>query len=148
MMEFYRTAPDVRPIAGVEDVLHELWRRGLHVVLDTGFDRAIVDVVLSRIGWEGAPWLLATVASDEVEQGRPAPDLIHAAMRIAGVTDPAHVTKVGDTPADVQEGLSANCGLVLGVAYGTHTRDELLAAGAHAVIEEPRELTQLLLRQE
>ena len=38
---------------------------------------------------------------------------------------PAHVAKVGDTPADLEEGHNAGCGLVVGVVGGTHTREQL-----------------------
>ena len=51
--------------------------------------------------------------------------LRHALMRRFGVTDPAHVAKIGDTPADLLEGTNAQCGLVVGVTEGTHTREEL-----------------------
>ena len=66
-----------------------------------------------------------SVTSDEVPRGRPYPDLIHRAMQLAGVRAPWNVIKVGDTPFDLLEGLAANCGLVVGVTYGTHSRAEL-----------------------
>jgi phosphoglycolate phosphatase-like HAD superfamily hydrolase len=51
--------------------------------------------------------------------------MIHELMRHFGITDPAHVAKAGDTPADLEEGTNAGCGLVIGVTNGTHSRVQL-----------------------
>ena len=82
------------------------------------------DAALARLGWDHDVVDL-TVTSDEVEQGRPHPHLIYRAMQLAGIGDPRDVAKVGDTPADIEEGRAAGCGLVVGVTYGTHSRAEL-----------------------
>ena len=124
MMEYYRTNPSVRPVQGAEAVFHELRGRGLKVALDTGFDRPIVDVLLSRLAW-GAELIDATATSDEVANGRPHADLINRLMALTGVDDPAAVAKIGDTPSDLLEGTAANCGLVIGVTSGTHRREQL-----------------------
>ena len=46
-------------------------------------------------------------------------------MQLTGIVDPEEVAKIGDTPADIEEGRAAGCGLVVGVTYGTHSRIEL-----------------------
>jgi len=46
-------------------------------------------------------------------------------MKRLGMIDPARVAKVGDTPADLQEGRNAGCGLIIGVTQGTHSREQL-----------------------
>ncbi len=144
MKDHYRHSQFVRPIEGVEETLAYLSDRGLSIALDTGFDREIVDVILERLAWSRATWLKATVASDEVANGRPAPDLIIAAMEKVGVQSSSSVVKVGDTPADMQEGNAAGCGIVVGVSFGTHSAESLKAAGAHVVIDHISELIQLL----
>lgn len=125
MIEFYRHDPAVAPMPGAEACFARLKRRGLRLALDTGFSRAIVQVILRRLDWDVPGFLDATVASDEVPRGRPHPDLIFEAMRRTGVTSPGAVAKVGDTPADLREGQAAGCGLVIGVTQGTHSRAEL-----------------------
>lgn len=124
MLRFYRTSDEVRPIEGAVETFEWLREKGIKVALDTGFSRAIVDVILGRLGW-GEGVLDATVASDEVERGRPYPDLVFEAMARTGVQDVSRVMKVGDTPSDLGEGTSAGCGWVIGVTEGTHTREEL-----------------------
>jgi phosphoglycolate phosphatase-like HAD superfamily hydrolase len=80
-------------------------------------------VILARLGWRER--IDASIASDEVDRGRPYPDMILELMRRFDVSNPSRVAKVGDTPADLEEGDNAGCGLIVGVIGGTHTRGEL-----------------------
>lgn len=125
MLRYYRTDPAVRPMPHAVEVLSAIRAAGVKIALDTGFSRPIADAVLDRLGWARGQLLDATVTSDEVERGRPFPDLVERAMELAGVTDPKEVAKVGDTPSDLEEGTSAGCGLVIGVTNGTHRHDQL-----------------------
>ena len=70
--------------------------------------------------------------------------MILAAMKRAGVTDPARVAKVGDTPADLQEGTAAGCGFVIGFTNGSHTRGELEAHPHTHLIASLRELLPIV----
>jgi phosphoglycolate phosphatase-like HAD superfamily hydrolase len=65
------------------------------------------------------------VTSDEVERGRPHPEMIRQLMKDVGVADPQRVAKVGDTSADLLEGKNAGCGLNIGVTQGSSTRQQL-----------------------
>jgi phosphoglycolate phosphatase-like HAD superfamily hydrolase len=53
-------------------------------------------------------------------------------------TVPGDVTIVGDTPRDVDCALQNGC-RCLAVLTGYHDREELLAAGAHCVVEDLRD---------
>jgi phosphoglycolate phosphatase-like HAD superfamily hydrolase len=86
----------------------------------------------------------AVICSDEVERGRPHPDMILALMSRLGVANPRRVAKVGDTPADLHEGKSAGCGLIAGVTRGTHTREELEVHPHTHLIETVAELPGVL----
>ncbi len=126
MIRHYRTAPSIEPMPHALETFRRLKDAGVRVALDSGFSRAIVDAVLQRLGWTNG-LLDATVASDEVPQGRPYADLAFKAMELTGVRDAKKVAKVGDTPSDLEEGTAAGCGLVIGVTNGTHTREQLSA---------------------
>ncbi len=126
ILQHYASGPGVREVEGVSDLFARLRKAGVRVALDTGFDREVADVIIGRLGWQSRGLLDATVTSDEVDFGRPQPDMIYRAMRLTGVRDPQKVAKVGDTPADLREGAAAGCGLVVGVLNGSHTRDELI----------------------
>lgn len=125
MVRYYAVAPEVKAIEGAYQVFGELRRLGIKVVLDTGFARPIVDVILDRLEWRTA--VDATVASDEVLHGRPHADLILEAMARTGVLDVQRVAKVGDTPSDVQEGHAAGCKWVIAVTEGSHSAEQLRA---------------------
>jgi phosphonatase-like hydrolase len=122
---YYQNDPSVREIAGATHVFQTLKKAGVKVALNTGFNRAITQVILDRLGWSGNRLIDATICSDEVPRGRPHPDMIHGLMKRLQIVDPQRVAKVGDTPADLEEGSNAGCGLVIGVSYGTHRRAEL-----------------------
>lgn len=121
------------PADGASAVFARLRAAGVRVALDTGFDRAILDAVLIRLGWDDGGAIDVSVASDEVARGRPHPDLVRRAMALASVDRPERVVKVGDTPSDLEEGLAAGCGLVVGVTHGTHTREQLTRPGVEVV---------------
>ncbi|MGO1379855.1 HAD family hydrolase [Corynebacterium sp. AOP36-E1-14] len=138
-----------RPIDGVEEALSRLREDGAGIVLTTGFQRPIADIVLAACGWSvrdrardaaqdagdaGASGFVvdALVTSDTVAAGRPAPYLIHHAMEITGVTSVDDVVSVGDTVADLRA--AANAG-VRGVGVLTGSVDRaVLAAEPHALI--------------
>jgi 2-aminoethylphosphonate-pyruvate transaminase len=124
MLDHYRLAVSVREVEGAVKVFQALRARGIKIALDTGFHRRILDAILRRLEWDSR-LLDATVASDEVDHGRPDPDMVWRAMELTGVGERARVAKVGDTPADLRQGDRAGCALVVGVTSGSHTEDEL-----------------------
>lgn len=125
MIAFYETDPSVREIAGAADTFRRLRAAGIQTALDTGFSRNIVDVLLRRLRWQDGSLLNTTIASDEVPRGRPHADMIQKAMRELGISDSKRVAKVGDTPSDLEEGMAAGCGMVIGVTQGSHTAAQL-----------------------
>ncbi|WP_165228585.1 phosphonatase-like hydrolase [Aquisphaera insulae] len=125
MTRFYAEDPAVAEVAGTSETFAALRAAGIKVAVNTGFDRAVTRTLLDRLGWERGGLIDASLCSDEVPRGRPHPDMIRRLMADLGVGDPRSVAKVGDTPADLQEGTAAGCGRVVGVLNGTHTRPQL-----------------------
>jgi phosphonatase-like hydrolase len=145
MRHHYRTDPDIREVPGAGATFARLRRAGIRVALDTGFSRDIAQLAIDRLGWGGErPAIDASVTSDEVPRGRPYPDMIHHLMKRCGVRDATRVAKVGDTPADLEEGRSAGCGLVVGVTSGSHTRAELARHPHTHLISSVADLPALL----
>jgi phosphonatase-like hydrolase len=143
-IEFYKSDSSVHEVPGTRQVFETLKRSGILVALDTGFNRAITQVILDRLNWSDSRLIDATICSDEVRRGRPHSDMIDELMSRFGIADPRRVAKVGDTPADLQEGHCAGCGLVVGVTGGTHTRLELEPYPHHHLIETIADLPGLL----
>jgi phosphonatase-like hydrolase len=144
MTTFYKTDASVGEVEGAEDMFRLLHDNGIAVALDSGFSRPIIDVVLARLRWKESGLVDATVASNEVERGRPFPDMIYRAMTLTGIDDAKAVAKVGDTPSDLQEGASAGCGLIVGVTSGSHTRDELTLVPHTHLIHSVADLGSIL----
>ncbi len=119
----YRDGP-LAELPGASACLVELQRRGLKLATNTGFGRATAAIMLERLGWCGAPFA-AHVASDEVPEGRPAPYMIQLAMQRSDVFDVRRVLVVGDTPRDLQAGVNAGAGGVVGVLSGSHGVESL-----------------------
>lgn len=122
MVRHYREHPGVSECDGVGDLFRTMTDAGIRVSLDTGFDRVILDEVIHRLGWSDL--IADSIASDEVERGRPHPDMIRELMRRAGITDPQAVCKVGDSVSDIEEGLNGGCGLVAAI-HGPRTDREI-----------------------
>jgi phosphonatase-like hydrolase len=141
---FYRDDPSVYEVPGATRVFDVLKRSGIRVALNTGFNRSIARVILDRLGWSQSTTIDATICSDEVRRGRPHPDMIQSLMARLAIGDAQRVAKVGDTPADLQEGESAGCGLVVGVTGGTHSRRELERFPHTALIETIADFPELL----
>ena len=125
MIRFYKEDPSVGEKEGVSETFRSLKERGIMIAIDTGFDRPITAPLLERLGWIENGLIDCSVTSDEVERGRPYPDLVFKAMQLTGIETAQHVAKVGDTSSDLEEGNSAGCGLVIGITTGSFTRDEL-----------------------
>ncbi len=141
---FYASDPSVREVPGTMAVFELLRSHGIRVAANTGFERVITDVILDRLGWAREGRIDGSIASDEVENGRPHPDMIRELMRRLGVTQANRVVKVGDTPADLEEGKNAGCGTIIGVTSGTHSREELARSPHTHFIESIRDLPAVL----
>lgn len=144
MLWHFESHPDVRECEGATDLLVWCRARGIKTALDTGFNRTIADTILTRLGWQGAGVLDATVTSDEVARGRPHPDLILKAMALTGVIDARRVMKVGDTPSDIAEGLAAGCRAVVAVTSGSHTAEELRPCAPTHLVERLLDIRAIL----
>jgi len=99
--QLYPSAEKSEEIPGAKDAAYKLKESGIPLVMTTGYDRKTVDLIRGKFGWLDEV-LTGSFTSDDVERGRPAPDLIYLAMKSAGVENPAYALKVGDTEVDVE----------------------------------------------
>ena len=143
-LDYYCNDPSVQEVQGASDLFRYLKSEGIKVTLDTGFSREVADAIIARMGWLEENLLDATVTSDEVELGRPHPEMIFRLMSMTGVRHASNVAKVGDTPSDLHQGSAAGCALVVGVTKGSHTREELLSHPHTHLIGAISELMPLL----
>jgi phosphonatase-like hydrolase len=142
MVSFYTNAHEVEPLPGAEEIFSFLHEQGIHVVLNSGFPKVVVDAIVDRLGWMEKGLIDGYIASDEVEMGRPYPIMIHQLMKQFGVESPAAVMKIGDTMVDIQEGRMAACGLVLAVTTGAYTRSQLAEYTPDHILDSLDEIRQ------
>lgn len=138
----YESAPQVTAMDGAEELFKILRKNQIRITLDTGFDRLTTDAILRRMGWDKGV-IDDSIASDEVENGRPAPDMIHHLMERAAINDPATVAKAGDSMSDIEQGLNTGCGVVIAVR-GERTEGILKRYPAIPVVERLLEIPGIL----
>lgn len=149
----YRTQ-GATPTDGCLETFAYLHERGIAIALTTGFYRVVTDIILDKLGWLSGldeqrlgtrdTLIQLSIASDEVERGRPYPFMIERAMHMLGVSHSKAVVNIGDTPSDLLSGRAAGVALNLGVTNGTHSRDQLDAYPHDVLLGSLWELPALL----
>lgn len=135
---------DVKTFEGTDGVFDQLKNKGIKVVLNTGYDRTTAISLLEKLQWEEGEHFDLLVTADEVENGRPAPDMIVYAMKQLDINDPAQIAKVGDSVVDIQEGKAANCAYTFGITTGAQTKEQLSEAYPDYVIDSLAEILEVV----
>ncbi len=144
------------PIPGAVAFVEELKDRGIKIGSTTGYVRKMMNGIVpkaEKLGFKPD----AIVTSDDVEAGRPHPWMIRKNAKQLGVKAMERIVKIGDTVADVQEGLNANVWTIALTKSGNEVglteretkavsasmlsekinraKEKLSAAGAHYIAE-------------
>lgn len=99
------------------ETVKELRKHNIKIGSTTGYTSLMMEKVLplaKEQGYEPDFW----ITPDKVTKGRPYPYMIWQNMMQFGIDNPRDVIKVGDTVADIEEGLKANCWTV-GIINGS-----------------------------
>jgi phosphonatase-like hydrolase len=110
----------------------------------TGFDRALTTQVLSHLGWQH--YFVASITSDDVADGRPAPYMLFRAMEAAHVNDVREVLAIGDTVLDLQAANNAGVAATIGVYSGAATEERLRKERSSAILPSVAGLPELIRR--
>jgi HAD superfamily hydrolase (TIGR01509 family) len=131
---------EVETMEGSRELIEELGRRGHSVVLASSAKSDEVEHYLDLLdarkladGW---------TTSADVEATKPEPDLVRAALDLAGA-EPGDAVMVGDTPWDVEAARKADVPTIA-VRTGGFGAEELREAGAVALFESVSELLSKL----
>lgn len=141
---FYKNDSTIREKDNATSVFLKLRSMGIKVALDTGFSRVIADTIIDRLGWQKNVHFDISITSDEVENGRPFPDMIFKAMSELNIDSASLVAKVGDTASDLQEGNAARCRLVVGVTTGAYAAEELAKEKHTHLISNLEEIVEIV----
>lgn len=115
---------------GAGAALDALESSGYLLGIATGKSRRGLERTLERHGLLGR---FATIQTNDTGPGKPHPHMIEQALAETGA-EPRHCVMIGDTVFDMEMARAAGI-QALGVAWGYHPADELVAAGAAAIAE-------------
>jgi phosphonatase-like hydrolase len=121
---------EISPMPGAVELFDGCRAAGLRVCLSTGFAPVTRDAIVDALGWHSLVDLFLSPA--DAGRGRPWPDMPLTALLRLGGDSVASLAVVGDTPSDVESGLRAGAGLVVGVLSGDSARADLEAVPAAA----------------
>jgi HAD superfamily hydrolase (TIGR01509 family) len=131
---------EVEPMEGSRSLIADLKDRGHTVVLASSAKEDEVDHYLDQLDARDLAddWTM----SDDVEETKPSPDLVTAALEKAGA-DASDAVMIGDTTWDIEAAKRAGVDCIA-VMTGGFGRDELEEAGAAAVFDSVAELRERL----
>jgi phosphonoacetaldehyde hydrolase len=116
-------------IPGAANAVARMRSRGLKIGTTTGYNRAMLDYLLERAAAQGF-FADCALCPGDAGAGRPMPWMCYLAAIKLEVYPMAAMVKIGDTPADVEEGRNAE--------------RRLLDAGAHYVAASAAECDAIL----
>ncbi|HNS20917.1 MAG TPA: phosphonoacetaldehyde hydrolase [Sedimentisphaerales bacterium] len=154
-----------RVIPGVVETVEKLHAQGIKIGVSTGYNNEMLRIVLEQAAQGGFVPDAAICAAD-VPKGRPAPWMIFRLMETLDVYPPTSVVKIGDTIADIEDGLNAGVwtvgvtrtGNLVGLTEAelsalppaererriAEASRQLLAAGAHHVVDSFADLPDII----
>jgi phosphonoacetaldehyde hydrolase len=154
-------------IAGVAEAVEHMRARGLKIGTTTGYNRAMLEYLLERARPQGfTPDY--SVCPDDVPAGRPSPFMCYLNAIHMRTFPMWTLVKIGDTPADIQEGANAGMwtigitrtGNEVGLSPSewnsldddesvrvlANAQEALMDAGAHYIAESVSECDEILDR--
>ncbi len=133
-----------RPYAGITKLLDRLRDNNLRLAVATSKPESLAHVIVSGNGLDG---YFEVVGGADIAHGRTGKAAVVGSVldRLGHLGDTSPVM-VGDRLHDVH-GAAAHGLPTIGVSWGYAEPDELVSAGAFAVVDNPEELGNLLLGQ-
>lgn len=128
--------PSMRPLPGARELIRELHRRGVQVVLATSAPEDELSVLRAVLDVDSC--IAHTTSSGDVGQAKPDPEVVKTALERSS-TSPDTAVMVGDAVWDAEAATEAGVPFI-GLLSGGISRGELLDAGAKEVYDDARAL--------
>ena len=126
--------PTLRATNGAKPLVERLHALGLRCVIASSTKKADLDALLDVAGVRDL--IHESTTADDADESKPAPDIVAAALRKAGVTAEEAVM-IGDTPYDVESATRAGIAIVALRCGGSSDAD---LAGAAEIYDDPADL--------
>lgn len=127
-------APGLEPAPGSRQLLLKLRAAGLKLVVATSAKDHELSALLEAAGVDDL--LHETTTASDVEQSKPEPDIVHAALTKIGLP-PSETIMLGDTPYDIAAALQADVDIITVRCGGWKDAD---LAGSLATYDDPADL--------
>jgi HAD superfamily hydrolase (TIGR01509 family) len=128
--------PKLRPFPKVEQLLARFTESGLRLAVASSAKKEELQTLLKICGAE--KFIEASTSSDDAENSKPDPDIVHAALKSVALV-PGEVVLLGDTPYDIRAAHGAKVGTVALRCGGWGDAD---LAGAIAIYDSPADLLE------
>lgn len=132
---------EMSPLPGARELLVAIKERGHRLVLASSAKERHVDAFLDKL--DAREIAEAWTSSADVEESKPAPDLLQMALKKIGAPPDASTVLVGDSVWDIEAAKRAGMPAIA-VRSGGFGDDELQEAGAIAIYETPGDLAKAL----
>ncbi|MGC4013601.1 MAG: HAD-IA family hydrolase [Luteolibacter sp.] len=116
----------LKPLPGIQDTLELLTEAGIPLAIASSSDRGDIDLCLQASGL--APWFRVIASGDEVESGKPAPEIYQLACRRLGM-EPACCLAIEDTIHGVEAALAAEMRVIKVGEVPDRPREGMIFAG-------------------
>ena len=93
----------------------------IKICLNTGYNKDIQNLLIDKLGM--LDYIDDYISSEEVDRGRPYPYMINRLMDRNDIDNPKEVIKIGDSVADIKEGINAGCNTVAVLSGAGHVQD-------------------------
>ncbi|GGL97996.1 HAD family hydrolase [Nakamurella endophytica] len=130
----------LRLFQGTRELLREVARRGLQVVLATSAPQNELELLLPLL--DADEWISVVTSDEDIETAKPEPDILEVALERAGVSADRAVM-IGDSIWDGQSADKAGI-TFLGVRSGGVAEEELRSAKAVDVFDSPDDILRHL----
>ena len=126
--------PKLRPFPGARELVEGIKTRGLTAVAASSAKKDDLKPLLEVAGV--ATLLDAATSSDDAEESKPDPDIVHAALTRAKAR-PEDAVMIGDTPYDVEAATKAGVAVIAFRCGGWSDAD---LRGAREIYDDPADL--------
>ncbi|MEU8975587.1 HAD-IA family hydrolase [Streptomyces monashensis] len=139
--ESYRLAHLVAVFEGVPEMLRELRAHGIRLAVATGKSGPRARSLLEQLGL--LDLFTVVIGSDEVDQPKPAPDIVLKALDVLG-SDPKHTVMIGDAVTDLVSARGAGVAAIAAL-WGESDSQTLLAENPDVALRNPSELLEVCI---
>ena len=126
--------PKLKPFRDSARLVAAVKQRGFTAVAASSAKKDELKALLAIAGAESL--MDASTSSDDAEESKPDPDILHAAMQRVNAS-PAEALMIGDTPYDVEAALRAGVAVI---AFRSGGWDDAALKGAIAIYDGPWDL--------